>query len=220
MKKRILSVIFALVVCLSLVGCAVGRKNDAKNLKIKSYNKSANEYVIEYIGSKLEFGKMYLTIKDEKLVNIYVKYNKDYKLNNYQIKIGSYTSIVDVQDDGSTVTLALSTPFKLVKETDSEGYETLNNQSISIFLEFEDAKTVHTTKKTTVVTEKPTTTAPTTSTGGEETTTQAPTTTEAPTTTTTTTTEKLLDPISVTLSTTAEDLLTFIRNKAPNTKEE
>ena len=208
MKKRILSVIFALVVCLSLAGCAVGRKNDAKNLKIKSYNKSANEFVIEYIGSKLDFGTMYLTIKEEKLVNVFIKYKKEYKLHDYQVKIGSYTSIVDITDDGSTVTLTLSTPFKLVKETDSEGYETLNAQTISIFVEFEDNKAVHTTTNKT--TAPATTQAPST---------DVPSTTEAPTTTTTTTTGKLLDPVSVTLSTTAEDLITFIRNKAPKTKE-
>ena len=176
MKKRIISIVFIFLLLFSISGCTVGRKNEAKNLKITAYSKADSTYTIQYIGSKLDFGKLYLTIKDEKLVNVYCTYDSKYKLGNHQIKVGLYALDAEVTDENGKTTISFPTPFKLVKETSDDGVETLNNQNIAIYVQFVDART------------------------GEE------------------GAESLIDASEVKLTVNSNDLLTFIRNKAPKTE--
>ncbi|MCR5564778.1 MAG: hypothetical protein K6F59_03145 [Gammaproteobacteria bacterium] len=176
--KRLFQVLTALVLVLALASCTVGRKNSAKSLKIKSYEKASNTYVVEYIGSELDFGSLYLTIKDEALVNVVCEFKAAYKLGEYQVKVGEYSSNMNETTESTKLTLAFENPFKFVKEKAEDGTETLNKQTISIYVEFVDARK-----------------------GNED----------AP--------ENLISSSSVKLSITSNDILTFIRNKAPKTSE-
>ncbi len=175
--KRLFQVLTALVLVLALASCTVGRKNSAKSLKIKSYDKASSTYVIEYIGAELDFGKMYLTVENETLTNVVCEFKSAYKLGEYQIKVGTYSSKMNEKTEGTKLTLSFENPFKFVKEkTDDE--ETLNTQNISIYVEFVDARK-----------------------GNED----------AP--------ANLLAASSVKLTINSNDILTFIRNKAPKTSE-
>ena len=213
MKKRISIILTVLVLALVLVGCKVGRKNTAKNLQISAYDKSTETYTIKYIGSSLDFGDFYFTITKEKLTSVYCTYDASkYKLGDYAIRIGGLTNKVTVKEevDGTKgkATLTLDQPFSLLYTEQSGDYESLNDQSIVLYVEFEDINTKHTTTQTT--TAAPTTTeAQTTVTG---TTTAAPTTTEAEETTTTTT-QALIPSSTLKVTTSASELLVFIRNK-------
>lgn len=205
MKKRISIILTVLVLALVLVGCKVGRKNTAKNLQISAYDKSTETYTIKYIGSTLDFGDFYFTITKEKLTSVYCTYDASkYKLGDYAIRIGGLTNKVTVKEevDGSKgkATLTLDQPFSLLYSEQSGDYESLNDQSIVLYVEFEDINTKHTTSQTT-------TEAQTTVTG---TTTAAPTTTEAQTTTTT---QTLIPSSTLKVTTSASELLVFIRNK-------
>ena len=138
--KRLFQILAALVLVLALASCTVGRKNSAKTLKISSYEKSSNTYVLEYIGSTLDFGKLYLTVKDEQLVNVVCEFKNEYVLEKYQIKVGSYVSQMEEKTEGTKLTLSFKNPFKFVKEKNDEGVETLNSQNIVIFVQFCDAR--------------------------------------------------------------------------------
>ena len=206
MKKRISIILTVLVLALVLVGCKVGRKNTAKNLQISAYDKSTETYTIKYIGSTLDFGDFYFTITKEKLTSVYCTYDASkYKLGDYAIRIGGLTNKVTVKEevDGSKgkATLTLDQPFSLLYSEQSGDYESLNDQSIVLYVEFEDINTKHTTSQTT-------TKAQTTVTG---TTTAQSTTTEAETTTTTT--QALIPSSTLKVTTSASELLVFIRNK-------
>ena len=206
MKKRISIILTVLVLALVLVGCKVGRKNTAKNLQISAYDKSTETYTIKYIGSTLDFGDFYFTITKEKLTSVYCTYDASkYKLGDYAIRIGGLTNKVTVKEevDGSKgkATLTLDQPFSLLYSEQSGDYESLNDQSIVLYVEFEDINTKHTTTQTT-------TQSQTTVTG---TTTAQPTTTEAETTTTTT--QALIPSSTLKVTTSASELLVFIRNK-------
>lgn len=206
MKKRISIILTVLVLALVLVGCKVGRKNTAKNLQISAYDKSTETYTIKYIGSTLDFGDFYFTITKEKLTSVYCTYDASkYKLGDYAIRIGGLTNKVTVKEevDGSKgkATLTLDQPFSLLYSEQSGDYESLNDQSIVLYVEFEDVNTKHTTTQTT-------TQSQTTVTG---TTTAQPTTTEAETTTTTT--QALIPSSTLKVTTSASELLVFIRNK-------
>lgn len=198
MKRRILSLIFALVMVFSVVGCTKGRTNSAKNLKIVDYDKNAKTYVLQYIGSELDFGDLYITITDEKVVNFYCTYDSKYKLGDYQFKVGDNVSQLTITDADNKVTLALKNPLKLIKSVDEDGIETVNDKKLSLYLEFEDANTVDEETTTTTTAES----------------------SEESTEDTTTTTVELIESSTITLSTTATDLITFIRNEAPNTGDE
>ena len=176
--KRLFQVLTALVLVLALASCTVGRKNSAKSLKIKSYDKASSTYVIEYIGAELDFGKMYLTVENETLTNVVCEFKSEYKLGEYQIKVGSYSSKMNEKTEGTKLTLSFENPFKFVKEKAEDGTETLNKQTISIYVEFVDARK-----------------------GNED----------AP--------ENLIASSSVKLTINSNDILTFIRNKAPKTSE-
>ena len=175
--KRLFQVLTAFVLVLALASCTVGRKNSAKSLKIKSYDKASSTYVIEYIGAELDFGKMYLTVKDETLVNVVCEFKAAYKLGEYQVKVGTYSSKMNETTEGTKLTLSFENPFKFVKEKNGD-VETLNTQNISIYVEFVDARK-----------------------GNED----------AP--------ASLIASSSVKLTINSNDILTFIRNKAPKTSE-
>ena len=75
--KRISSLILLIALSLfTITGCTVGRKNSAGNLKIVKYDKASSEYIIEYVETKLDFGKFYFTIKNEELTSMSAKYDQ------------------------------------------------------------------------------------------------------------------------------------------------
>jgi len=195
--KKIILVISTLILCLSLSAC--GRKNDAKNLEIYKHN--GTTYVLKYCGSDLDFGSLYITIEDEKLVNFYTVSKSTYKLSKFYLVIGSYSVYLETSVDGDKTTFTLPTPLSLIASVDDDGIETANTNSIKFYVKFIDTNTVVTTATEETTTEDATTTE-TETTDGSTTTTE-----------TTTTTEKLLSDSYISLSTTPEDLVEFIRNK-------
>ena len=140
--KRISSLILLIALSLfTITGCTVGRKNSAGNLKIVKYDKASNEYTIEYVETKLDFGKFYFTIKNEELTSMSAKYDqKKYKLGDSYVTIGGLSTALTIEDNNGFVKISLKTPFKLVnsKNTDSEK---LNDQSITLYVEFIDVNT-------------------------------------------------------------------------------
>lgn len=142
MKRRIFIFILTLICVLSLSGCTVGRKNSAENLKITAYDKSTNTYTIEYIETKLDFGKFFIEITDEAVTKMYCEFNnKKYKLGDYYITIGGYSISINEIVEGKNASLSLTNPFKLVKSVDDKGIETLNSQTIVFYVEFIDVNT-------------------------------------------------------------------------------
>ena len=137
--KRFLTMMLALACVLSLAGCAVGRKNSAGNLKITKYDKASNTYTLQYIETKLDFGKFYLVIENENITKVYCEFNnKKYKLGDSYVTIGGYSTALNRTVEGNKATLELGFPFKLVKSVSDSGIETLNDQSLTFYVQFID----------------------------------------------------------------------------------
>ena len=140
--KRFLTLVFTLLCVLSLAGCTVGRKNTAGNLKITKYDKASSTYTLQYIETKLDFGKFYLVIENEKITKVYCDFNaKKYKLGDSYVTIGGYSTSLTRTVEGGKATLELDMPFSLVKSKTDEGVETLNDQSLTFYVQFIDVNT-------------------------------------------------------------------------------
>ncbi len=139
--KRFLTLVFTLLCVLSLAGCTVGRKNSAGNLKITKYDKASNTYTLQYIETKLDFGKFYLIIENETITKMYCEYNaKKYKLGDSYVTIGGYSTALNKTSENGKATIQLNAPFKLVKSVE-DGVETLNDQSLTFYVQFIDVNT-------------------------------------------------------------------------------
>ncbi len=140
--KRLLTIMLTLACVLSLAGCTVGRKNTAGNLKITTYDKASSSYTLQYIETKLDFGKFFLVIENETIIKIYCEFNsKKYKLGDSYVTIGGYSTSLTRTTNGNKLTIELDTPFRLVKSVSDAGVETLNDQSLTFYVQFIDAKT-------------------------------------------------------------------------------
>lgn len=142
-KLGLLLVLIAL--CFTLASCQK-RTNAAGNLEIESQKNTT--FVLHYVGDKLAFGDLYITIEDEALKNVYmVLKDNRYSLQKHKIEIGGYSSSYNIITDGNKTTLnfeknsaTYSAPFELVT-TDSEGYDEVSTLGIEIYIRYEDIRT-------------------------------------------------------------------------------
>lgn len=136
--KKIFAAIVAVLLLLSLTACK--RQNDAKNLEI--YSHEGSTYVLRYCGSDLDFGNLFITIEDEKLVNFYCEYDSSvYKLQEYRLKIGDYSSALNVVDENGVATFTPQESLDFVIGEDEDGYEIISSYSIILHVSFEDIHT-------------------------------------------------------------------------------
>ncbi len=126
MKKIYL--VLALFLCaLTLVGC---RKNDSKTLEIVKH--SGTTYKVRSLDDSYKFGKLYINIKDEKIVSFEVELKKDYTYStDSYIKIGSYYAEFTKSEEKNKVTLTPTNAFNLV--VTENGTEVGNSNEVKLF---------------------------------------------------------------------------------------
>lgn len=136
--KKLLVIIATLALVLTLCSCK--RKNDAKNLEIYSHDGSS--YVLRYCGSELDFGDLFITIKDEKLVNFYCEYDSSkYSLKEKCLLVADYSSYLNVTDENGKITFTPNEAIVFTQGNDEDGYEIVNGKELVIYVCFEDINT-------------------------------------------------------------------------------
>ena len=125
---RKLYLVLALFLCaLCLVGC---RKNESKTLEIVSH--SGSTYKIKSLDDSIKYGKLFIIVKDEKLVSFEVELNKNYTYSSDSyIKIGSYYAEFSKSESNNKVTLTITNPLNLVVSED--GKEVGNSNEVKLY---------------------------------------------------------------------------------------